>query len=365
MRKINKQKLILIGAACGLAGFGFGYLIRQTSEAFAIEPNKIRVALTHPGSFRQLGFVDCQSKIIKEINAMEEVIYVQAYSFTSVDIASALVRAAKRGVKVRVLLDKENESKPSEAMRMLIDNGIEVKIRHISGISHNKIIVSNKVLITGSYNFTKAANERNDENIVIIHNPEVARKFIKHWFICYNSSVNLGEVSVKNAKPWERKNYTSVSKINSTEWRNRNKLTEDYREFRNQMKKNRNSKLVNAKLYEPQNELWMMIQFVKDDSLLQTINRALTNGVEVRILCDPKLVESSKDFVDQIKDTKAQVKFGNCKENIIICDDNYVSVVKKKNNNSFTSSVSVGSKNLVEQAKKTFMSAWEGAENAV
>jgi phosphatidylserine/phosphatidylglycerophosphate/cardiolipin synthase-like enzyme len=53
---------------------------------------------------------------------------------------------------------------------------------NIQAIAHNKIIiVDEKIVLTGSFNFSKAAEERNAENLLIINNPEIAKLYIENW----------------------------------------------------------------------------------------------------------------------------------------------------------------------------------------
>ncbi|HCA81727.1 MAG TPA: phospholipase D family protein, partial [Bacteroidetes bacterium] len=62
--------------------------------------------------------------------------------------------------------------------------GISVFIDHVHAIAHNKVmIIDNESIITGSFNFSKAAEERNAENILIIQNKQLAAKFLENWRI--------------------------------------------------------------------------------------------------------------------------------------------------------------------------------------
>ena len=51
-------------------------------------------------------------------------------------------------------------------------------------IAHNKVmILDDEIVITGSFNFTKAAEERNAENLLIIRSKELAARFLANWRI--------------------------------------------------------------------------------------------------------------------------------------------------------------------------------------
>jgi phosphatidylserine/phosphatidylglycerophosphate/cardiolipin synthase-like enzyme len=125
----------------------------------------------------------CQSQIISEINNAKNSIYVQAYSFTDESIAQALVDASKRGVNVKVLLDRSNKNDGRSAKDVILINGIPLRFDAPSGIAHNKVLVIDQAtVITGSYNFSASAYKRNTENLLIINNQSLAQQYLQNWF---------------------------------------------------------------------------------------------------------------------------------------------------------------------------------------
>jgi phosphatidylserine/phosphatidylglycerophosphate/cardiolipin synthase-like enzyme len=125
---------------------------------------------------------NCTEAIVKEINAARSEILVQAYSFTSAPIAKALVDAHKRRVKVEAVLDKSQRREKYTSATFLANMGIPTYIDDRHAIAHNKIIViDGKTVITGSFNFTKAAEEKNAENLLIISSKELAKIYINNW----------------------------------------------------------------------------------------------------------------------------------------------------------------------------------------
>jgi phosphatidylserine/phosphatidylglycerophosphate/cardiolipin synthase-like enzyme len=126
----------------------------------------------------------CTDAIIKELNDAKSTILVQAYSFTSAPIAKGLLSAQKRGVKIEVILDKVNIGKKAEysSATFFFNEGIPVRIDSAHSIAHNKvIIIDGETVITGSFNFTKAAEESNAENLLLIHDKKLAERYIKNW----------------------------------------------------------------------------------------------------------------------------------------------------------------------------------------
>jgi phospholipase D len=124
----------------------------------------------------------CGKTIAKAISKAQESIYMQAYGLTAQEIVDELVKAHNRGVKVRVLLDKSNLTDRYTKMQQLISAGIDVSIDKVPGIAHNKVIIIDKSkVITGSFNFTNSADNRNAENVIIIKSQDIAEIYLQNW----------------------------------------------------------------------------------------------------------------------------------------------------------------------------------------
>jgi phosphatidylserine/phosphatidylglycerophosphate/cardiolipin synthase-like enzyme len=109
-------------------------------------------------------------------------VYIQAYSFTSAPIAKALVEAYRRGVQVHVILDASQRTDKYSEADFLQDGEIPTLIDAQHAIAHNKIIIVDDYLVlTGSFNFTKAAEEKNAENLLVINDPLLAKRFLDNW----------------------------------------------------------------------------------------------------------------------------------------------------------------------------------------
>jgi phosphatidylserine/phosphatidylglycerophosphate/cardiolipin synthase-like enzyme len=125
----------------------------------------------------------CTEAIVNEINSAKSEIYVEAYSFTSAPIAKALVNAHKKGVQVEVILDRSQKGKRYTTATFLANAGIPTYIDPVHAIAHNKVMVIDKeTVITGSFNFTKAAEEKNAENLLILKSKELASLYLSNWF---------------------------------------------------------------------------------------------------------------------------------------------------------------------------------------
>lgn len=125
---------------------------------------------------------NCTAEITEVIDAAKKSIFVQAYSFTSTPIAAHLIAAKNRGVVVNVILDKSQKSQRYSASHLLVDQHIPCWIDYKPAIAHNKImIIDEQKIITGSFNFTKAAQSRNAENLLIIRDSSLAKLYMQNW----------------------------------------------------------------------------------------------------------------------------------------------------------------------------------------
>jgi phosphatidylserine/phosphatidylglycerophosphate/cardiolipin synthase-like enzyme len=166
MRLINYQRLFVISILA---------LILIQGYAFAFQADVKTVCFSPDGN--------CTDSIIKEINSATAEILIQAYSFTSAPIAKALLNAHKRGVKVEAILDKSQRTAKYTSATFLANSRIPTYIDAKHAIAHNKIIIIDKAtVITGSFNFTKAAEEKNAENLLIIRSKELAGIYIENWY---------------------------------------------------------------------------------------------------------------------------------------------------------------------------------------
>jgi phosphatidylserine/phosphatidylglycerophosphate/cardiolipin synthase-like enzyme len=124
----------------------------------------------------------CTEAVVAEIDRARQTILVQAYSFTSAPIAEALRDAHRRGVQVAVILDKSQETEKYSSADFLAHAGVPTRIDSRHAIAHNKVmILDGQTLITGSFNFTKAAEESNAENLLVIRDPAIADMYAQNW----------------------------------------------------------------------------------------------------------------------------------------------------------------------------------------
>jgi phosphatidylserine/phosphatidylglycerophosphate/cardiolipin synthase-like enzyme len=126
--------------------------------------------------------------IVDAINQAHQQILVQAYSFTHHDIAQALIAAHRRSVEVIMIADREQtQTMAHTQVAALATAGVPIWLDGAHLSAHNKVMVidadsANATVITGSFNFTNAAQFRNAENLLILRgNQALASAFKANW----------------------------------------------------------------------------------------------------------------------------------------------------------------------------------------
>ena len=130
-------------------------------------------------------------RIVDLIDDAKQDIKVQAYGFTNTAITNALIAAKKRGIDVQVIEDDGEYLNINQFSKIKIDSlkavGAKIFLDSDHAIAHNKIMLIDAntpqhALITGSYNFTQAAEKNNAENVLLIRaNPAIAAEYLANW----------------------------------------------------------------------------------------------------------------------------------------------------------------------------------------
>ncbi len=129
---------------------------------------------------------DCSGHVIDILANTKTEIYFMTFSFTDNDVGNMLIRNWDDEIEVKGIFESAGMSEYSEYHR-LKDAGIEVKLdKNKYNLHHKVFIVDNETVITGSYNPTVSGNKRNDENVLIIHDKDVADKFLEEFERVWN-----------------------------------------------------------------------------------------------------------------------------------------------------------------------------------
>ncbi len=132
---------------------------------------------------------NCEKKVLEELEKAEENIYFMVFTFTSENIGNKLVEKHEKGIEIKGVFEKFSANTQYSEYKKLNENNINVKTDKNPDIMHHKVfIIDNKTVITGSYNPTKSANEKNDENILIIHDENISKEFLKEFEFILNKA---------------------------------------------------------------------------------------------------------------------------------------------------------------------------------
>jgi phosphatidylserine/phosphatidylglycerophosphate/cardiolipin synthase-like enzyme len=121
--------------------------------------------------------------ILALLRSARQSIYFMAYAFTRQDFSEVLIEKAGQGLAVQGVFETRQIAAGGDlAWNLLFRAGLDVRQDGNRYNLHSKVfIVDQAAVVLGSYNFSRNAEERNDENVLIIHNPEVAAAYFAEW----------------------------------------------------------------------------------------------------------------------------------------------------------------------------------------
>ena len=196
LRRTGSQNSLVKSVVCKVKVFVYGWpwlALALTAPALAFQPTSTEPAspLMAANGTVELAFTpgqDAAALIINAIAMAHRQILVQAFSFTHDGIAQALIAAHHRGVEVRLIADREQTEKMQRGqVPSLAAAGILVWLDGEHQSAHNKVMVIDAgsampTVITGSYNFTRAAQFKNAENVLIMHgNKPLTEQYRLNW----------------------------------------------------------------------------------------------------------------------------------------------------------------------------------------
>ncbi|MCL5667172.1 MAG: phospholipase D-like domain-containing protein [Patescibacteria group bacterium] len=164
----NKKDLIYLAVIIVLAGVAaqFYYTYRyQPQRQISVYYNQDR---------------ELNKEIISRIRDADKFVYFAVYTFTRNDIKDALLAAKYRGLEVKGIMDR-NQDKSTELQTKIFqelkDAGIPVYEQDHSAIMHMKVLVTEKAYASGSFNWTSAATNLNDEVLEVGTDPNVRQQY--------------------------------------------------------------------------------------------------------------------------------------------------------------------------------------------
>ena len=146
---------------------------------------------------------DCLAAIVEEIRRARKSIHVQAYALNSSAVAKALRDAHQRGVECEVILDESQKKATASKLQFLREHKIPTFIDGKHSIAHNKvIIIDNNTAISGSLDFSKKAQKKNAENVIILHGYYgLAKEYEDNYQRCKSHSDRYKARDLASASP--------------------------------------------------------------------------------------------------------------------------------------------------------------------
>jgi phosphatidylserine/phosphatidylglycerophosphate/cardiolipin synthase-like enzyme len=179
MKNIPRQALLCLSLALLFAAPAPAFELFFPGKTIAAS-GTVQVLFT-PGD-------DATGQIVLAVEQAQKQVLAQTFSFTSKEIAQALIRAKQRGVEVQVIVDAEQMRKMERSkVSTIAAGGVPVFVDSQHDSAHNKVMVidagtANPMVITGSFNFTHAAQHRNAENLLLFrHNRELTTAYLDNW----------------------------------------------------------------------------------------------------------------------------------------------------------------------------------------
>ena len=138
-----------------------------------------------------------EQAIIPLVSSAQSNIRFLAFSFTDYPLANAMVIRAQSGVDVAGVYERVGSDSEASEFATLHCGGVAVRRDGNSSFMHNKlIIVDGRFVITGSLNYSTSAEESNDENVIILDNPEIAHLYLQEFDRIWSLAANTEPGSV-------------------------------------------------------------------------------------------------------------------------------------------------------------------------
>ncbi len=122
-------------------------------------------------------------RLVELVHRAEHSVYFLAFSFTLDELAQALVERGRAGVDVAGVMDASQvASNTGSDYDFFREAGLDVRMDGNEDNMHHKLlIIDERIVVTGSYNFSRSAEGRNDENSLVIHSPEIAAQYMEEY----------------------------------------------------------------------------------------------------------------------------------------------------------------------------------------
>lgn len=153
------------------------------SEKISLNGHRISLSGTEMDIYFSPQDKSITNAVLPLIRNAKKYIYIPTFVLTEKRVTEELIKAKQRGVDVKIIIDALNASIKHSKHKELRLGGILVKTENYAGKMHSKsMIIDDEYTIIGSMNFSYSGENKNDENLIVIKNTQIA-KFYKEFFL--------------------------------------------------------------------------------------------------------------------------------------------------------------------------------------
>lgn len=181
---------LAVGLGIGVAVFSGGQSTITQRSTFTsltvstVQPQDLLERCFSPGG-------NCASRIVYWISRANSSIHILTYSFTLDNVGDALVSAkqTKPNLDIKIVWDESAPNGTGSEYLKLKNAGISMRVDHRNGLMHDKVaIIDQHIILTGSFNWSQAANEDNRENLLVIDSQAWASAYEQQFQIIWTAS---------------------------------------------------------------------------------------------------------------------------------------------------------------------------------
>jgi len=138
-------------------------------------------------------YEDTRSLLINWISRANKSIYVMVMCITADELADSLIDAYNRGINVTIIIDDMYKTSKGSDYEEILNAGIDIRSDNSWRLMHHKVmIIDGYIIVTGSYNWSASAEDKNWENIVILRSQSLANYYLEEFQRIW-SQTTLGE----------------------------------------------------------------------------------------------------------------------------------------------------------------------------
>jgi phosphatidylserine/phosphatidylglycerophosphate/cardiolipin synthase-like enzyme len=163
-----------------------GLIVALIATAIALPLPSFGRSISLAGATAEVCFTpgqDCAQLVSDVITSASRRVWLLGFGFSNRTIINALIASKRRGIDVRLVLDQSNTGERGKGVAMVAATGISVRLDRSVKIAHNKLIIVDDTVVTGSFNWTQTANRRNAENVHIIRGSKALADLNASYFL--------------------------------------------------------------------------------------------------------------------------------------------------------------------------------------